>query len=110
MFTFLKLKERNKILVHELGSNWPVNKGWELGLAHGNVLLNLDNTQRIISALCLDRKYIMDTPLIPADVNLVCLNLAKVWHGCAQVPLKRVTSHTGQKCSARLLNDLCKRT
>jgi len=76
LLPLFQFEEGNEIILHELGSDRSTNQGRELGGADCDILFDLDNIDRIISALCLNREYVVRTSLVESNVYLVCFHLS----------------------------------
>ena len=57
------------------------------------ILLNLYNTDFIISPFGLQREYKLPTKHINSYINFICFNLSYSWHCCSKMILKRITCH-----------------
>jgi len=90
---FLELKKSNETLFHKLGANRATNKIGEFVGAHSDILLNLDYTKGIFTSFGLDRKYIMGSSFIYADIQFIGFYLSKMGNRSSEMILERVTSH-----------------
>lgn len=90
LFAVFKFEEGNYIIGHELGGQSPTDKRWEFFRADGHVLLDLHDAEPVLTALGLNREYVMDPLLVDAHVNLLGFYLSHAGDACAQMILKRV--------------------
>jgi len=92
----LEFKESDQIVGYELGCDRTTDHGGKLRGTHSDILLDLDDTHMVASALCLNRNDLVSAAAVYANVDLVGFDLSEPSHGCTQVTLKRVAGHAGK--------------
>ena len=87
--TFFKEEKRNKIIDHKLSGYGLADKSRKLCLTQCKVLLNLDDSDLIISAaLRLNRKNILCPASVHPYVDFIGLDLTKPFDESSQMGLK----------------------
>jgi len=91
-----EVEQRDQLLPHELGGNGPAHKRREFSPAQRKVLLDLNDAERIISTLCLNREYVVGARAVYPEVDLIGLDLAKSSDRRPKVILQGVAGHAGE--------------
>lgn len=90
----LKRKKGNEVVFNKLRRYWTTNQLRKFCGAHNKVLFYLDNAYLIGSSFGLNRKDILGSALVYADINLIGFNLPYIRYGCPEMVLKGITGYS----------------
>src|SRR5712692_6851518 len=87
LIALLKLEHCDHACLHELSGEGSADQGGELVSTHRDVLLDLHDAKLVVAAFGLDRKHVVRSLLVHANINLVGFGLPHVRDGSPEMVL-----------------------